>query len=110
MKELRRGIGIGSPVSLHGWIRFSRSRSAASAFSSAEQEVRKRFIFGTGTLASSWIKKTVLNTRNIYVTSMGKKIGIKRGQSVVPVIPVKLFTGVNDTADKLFGSVSDTGD
>ncbi len=48
------------------------------------RDVRNCFIAGTGTLASYWIKKTVLNIEN-------KKIKLTHRQEPVPVpIPVPL--------------------
>jgi hypothetical protein len=59
LREWRRDVG--APTSLQGWMDRSRASSAASARSSAVREVRNRFIL---TLASSWIKKNVLNNKN----------------------------------------------
>jgi hypothetical protein len=48
---------------LQGWMASSLARSTLSARVSAAFEVRNGFII-VGTLASSWIKKTVLNIEN----------------------------------------------
>jgi hypothetical protein len=60
----------------------SLARSAVSARASAALEVRKRFIVGT--LASSWIKKTVLNIEN------KKNRIVKKLATVEALVPLPL--------------------
>jgi hypothetical protein len=62
LKEWRREAGRSK--ALHGWLVLSLARSASSARAAAFWVVRKRFILMVSTLASSWIKKTVLNIGN----------------------------------------------
>jgi hypothetical protein len=60
LKEWRRAAGRSRL--LQGWAARSLARSAVSARASEVLEVRNLFM--AGTLASSWIKKTVLNIEN----------------------------------------------
>jgi hypothetical protein len=62
LMEWRREAGRSK--ALHGWMVLSLARAASSARAASFWVVRNRFILLVGTLASSWIKKTVLNIGN----------------------------------------------
>jgi hypothetical protein len=64
---------------LQGWMLLSRTRAAASALSTAAREVRIRFI---STLASSWIKKTVLNITKQFIITKAEE---RKAPVLVPV-------------------------
>ncbi len=59
------------------------------------------------TLAKNLSPVSLTPVNNFYFHSVVDTVQKKTKK---PTEILKLFTGVNDTADKFFGSVSDTGD